>query len=129
MRYEAAKRIEVEHDAELEERQRLQQERMERAGKVNAVEDGGTGGSSNKSGEWKHSASGLEWVVMEEDEEERIEREIAADSDSDLDVEVVQNSQQDEEENFTKGKRSKAIQSVSRKLYCRLEVKGHKSMR
>ena len=104
LRYEAAKRIEVEHDAELEERERLQQERMERVGKAtNALE--GPAGAGNKSGEWKHSASGLEWVIMEEDQEEQIEREIAAESgDSDMDVEVMGNSQQDEEENFTKGR-------------------------
>lgn len=54
-------------------------------------------------GQWKLSDSGLEWVVLEETEEERIEKELQHDSDSDLDVEVMPNPSQDEEENFTKG--------------------------
>lgn len=58
LRYEAAKRIEVEHDEELEERERLQQERAIKASKVGHNNGpGATTQGANQSGESWHFTS------------------------------------------------------------------------
>ena len=53
IRYEAARRIEEEHDAKLEEKEQQKKEQRKNA--------------HNKSGEWKESESGIEWIAGDKD--------------------------------------------------------------
>ena len=93
MRYEAARRIEEEHDAKLEEREKLKQRRK--------LEQKHAKNCQNKSGEWKESDSGLEWIAIPWDPEEEIAAE--CNSDNNCDFDVIPNPDEEENIDFTEG--------------------------
>jgi hypothetical protein len=113
--------MEQEHDAEMEEREQMRNERPTHGSQTSA----GTEDSHDKSGEWKESESGLEWVVIPMETEEPgdvLEKggtlrealqnhydqdnfdENQSDQDSD-ELDLIPASQEDDE-NFTKGQTS-----------------------
>lgn len=93
VRVEAAKKFEEEHDRQLEEKKRRKEELRSQRGSPQKP----PGGAHNKSGQWKESDSGLEWV-MNPEEEKTNEDDSMNDS-----TEVSVPSSQEEEEDFTKG--------------------------
>ena len=94
-RFECAQRLEEEQDQEREAARKREKERNGTPsgypGENDEVEPG------EKSGEWRESDSGLEWVVIPMDQQS---------NDSSEELEILPSSQ-DEDEDFTKGKCAK----------------------
>jgi hypothetical protein len=87
-RFECAQRLEEEQDQEREAARKREKERNNGGsmGEFDELEPG------EKSGEWRESESGLEWVVIPMDQQS---------NESSEDLEILPSSQ-DEDENFTK---------------------------
>ena len=58
--HDAARLMEEEHDAEMEEREQMRDGRTTSGSQASQASEN----SHDKSGEWKESESGLEWVVI-----------------------------------------------------------------
>ena len=98
-RFEAAERLEAEQAADHEQLKKAEQKKKQDA-------DGGQ--DADASGLWRESESGLEWVVIPEDERGKNGRTreeedaFGNSSDDDDDIDLLGGSQE-EDENFTKG--------------------------
>ena len=91
---EAARKIEEEHDAKMEEKelQKKEQRRTERA-------------LQNKSGEWKESDSGLEWIANSRIEDDSVDDDNfpPAPSDRSFDDSAHPAEEEEEKTDFTEG--------------------------
>ena len=98
--HDAARRVEEEHDRELDRRNTDHSKTPGGSTTADGVADGGGGTEeAEQSGVWQESESGLEWVVIPvEDKGEGSKDD--GDDDSEL---RIQTSSQDDDENVTKG--------------------------
>ncbi|ELT99924.1 hypothetical protein CAPTEDRAFT_225551 [Capitella teleta] len=99
LRLEAAKKFEVEHDRELDEKKKRKEEKRSYGSnqKMNV----------RKSGQWKESDSGLEWIVNPGDEEEAAEdgeekEDREEEEERGLEDDPLVPSSQEEQEDLTK---------------------------
>ena len=98
--HDAARRVEEEHDRELDRRNTDHSKTPGGSTAADGVADGGGGTEeAEQSGVWQESESGLEWVVIPVED-----KGDGGKDDEDDDSELrIQTSSQDDDENVTKG--------------------------
>ena len=98
--HDAARRVEEEHDRELDRRNTDHSKTPGGSTTADGVADGGGTEEAEQSGVWQESESGLEWVVIPVEDKGDNEGKDDEGDDSEL---RIQTSSQDDDENVTKG--------------------------
>ena len=102
--HDAARRVEEEHDQELDRRNTDHSKTPGGSTAADGVADGGGGtDEAEQSGVWQESESGLEWVVIPAEEKGGDEGGKDGEEDEDDSELRIQTSSQDDDENVTKG--------------------------
>ena len=100
--HDAARRVEEEHDQEMDQRNKVHSKNAGRSTVINSTTDNSVNEEAEQSGVWQESEAGLEWVVIPNDKSDDNGKEDAADNE---DEELrIQTSSQDDDENVTKGR-------------------------
>ena len=100
--HDAARRVEEEHDQEMDQRNKVHSKTAGGSTGVDGATDNSMNEEAEQSGVWQESEAGLEWVVIPQadkpDDDGKDDN-----GDNDDDELRIQTSSQDDDENVTKG--------------------------